>query len=68
MSWAALRFSWTYAGVMFGLFALMAIVLTAPLPNTKTYTHVAVVTDGMGWPGTGLEWKIENDTVWVFLK
>ena len=37
-------------------------------PNTKTYTHVAVVTDGMKWPGTGIEWRIHNDTLWVFLK
>ena len=56
------------AAVAMAVLILVMMMFFVPQPNTKTYTHVAVVTDGMGWPGTGLEWRIENDTLWVFLR
>lgn len=53
--------------VAFALVALGAIWLM-PQPNTRTYIHVAVVTDGMDWPGSSVRWRIESDTLWIFLR
>jgi len=53
---------------IFAIVVLVGIVFFAPQPNTKTYNHVAVVDDGLDGPGTGLEWRICNDTLWVFLR
>jgi hypothetical protein len=53
--------------VAFALVAL-AVIWLAPQPNTETYSHVAVVADGLDGPGTGLGWRIEGDTLWIFLR
>ena len=63
-----MRLNHVTAAVALASLVLFAVSWMAPLPNTKTYTHVALVTAGMGWPGTGLEWRIHDDTLWVFLR